>query len=511
VLHNRVVTSTDPLAPYSRNEPCWCSSGLKYKYCHGIHRPESSPGAPVPPDEEGSKYVSPNTRIPTSILLDSMRSGFPMTQAAPGPAPKMITFTNWEKDLTSAVADDGSVMGVEQLGGLRVEVLRRLASLPDTDDQLAPNIVRAVYELTAESVRTVAQLSRATPRPVVLWNQELDLAEFLGRTLLLADHVLFDDGVFDTLLRDGRNHDVREAARTQLANAELLNSGIAIPVPTGVAKAAHGDVVHQLTSNDLQSTALADWVRSQLIIEGPTAREALLIRAIDDLSREPANLAFYARIIPGSLNDDEGSFQSGLLMPFDPAHDYRPWIKQSEDSAVSTFVQRTNQRIVTADVFGAEYVSASMFEARLLRNRGHERRMGAAQAAIWADIPGLTTLTSPDLSRVLKNESAIADFRRQVSAALKTARTDGDNVDAITELTHQLEAASHNLQRSSRTDALWSGGVPGVSAAIAGYAGGLLAAGAAGVVGAIAPALGTRLSRRREASYLFVMARRARR
>ena len=401
-------------------------------------------------------------------------------------------------------------MGVEQLGGLRVEVLRRLASLPDTDDDLSPDIVRAVYQLTAESVRTVAQLSRATPRPVVLWNQKLDLAAFLGRTLLLADHVLFDDGVFDTLLRDGRNHYMCEAAHAQLGNAELLSSGIAIPVPTGVAKAAHSEVVHQHTSNDLRSTTLVDWVRSQLIIEGPTAREALLIRAIDDLSREPANLAFYARIIPALLNDEEGSFQSALLMPFDPAHDYRPWIKQSEDSAVSTFVQRTNERIVTADVFGAEYVSASMFEARLLRNRSHERRMGAAQSAIWAAIPELTT-SSPDLSRVLKNESAIVDFRRQVGAALTTARTDGDNVDAITELTHQLEAgvAQHSEVEQDRHSLVRRR--PGCVRCSCGVCRRPARGWRGWCGGGDRATPGTRLNRRREASYLFVMARRVRR
>ncbi|UXA15825.1 SEC-C domain-containing protein (plasmid) [Mycobacterium sp. SMC-8] len=53
----------DPLAPLGRNEMCWCGSGVKYKRCHGNHRPGSQPGAPLPPDLEGSVFLSPTVNM----------------------------------------------------------------------------------------------------------------------------------------------------------------------------------------------------------------------------------------------------------------------------------------------------------------------------------------------------------------------------------------------------------------------------------------------------------------
>lgn len=205
-----------------------------------------------------------------------------------------------------------------------------------------------------------------------------------------------------------------------------------------------------------------------------------------------------------------------MLQAYDTDFDYEPWIRQVKNSAVSAMVQRTHERVVAADVFGSEYVSASLFEARLLRTRESAVRIGPAQAALWADIPELTSLRTPDLAKLLKNEGAVEDLRRQVRAALKTARTDGDNVAAITELTHQLEAASHHLQRTSTTDLAWKavipGGLSGASMVVGAVTGGLAAAsaGALGAIATLAPFLGDRLNGRREAAYLFVMARRVR-
>ena len=57
------MTLVDPLAPLGRNEVCWCGSGVKYKRCHGNHRPGSQPGAPLPPDLEGSVFASPTVNV----------------------------------------------------------------------------------------------------------------------------------------------------------------------------------------------------------------------------------------------------------------------------------------------------------------------------------------------------------------------------------------------------------------------------------------------------------------
>lgn len=228
---------TDLLAPYGRNEPCWCGSKLKYKHCHGHHRPPSMPGAPLPPDNVDSLFLSPSTAVASSALPGLLPAGTSITMPTGEPTPTAITFTNWEEDLGAAVSNDEDALTTEAVGALRVEVLRRLAALPATDDLPSDDIRAGVYQLTAETVRTVAHLAKLKPRRAVLWNQELDVARFLGRTLLLADHVLYPDHVFDVLLRNGSSIDLKKAAERQLTNAELLADGIAIPVPPGVAMA----------------------------------------------------------------------------------------------------------------------------------------------------------------------------------------------------------------------------------------------------------------------------------
>ncbi len=430
-----------------------------------------------------------------------------------------ISYTNLEANLGVALsgeASDGAIP-LESLGGLRVEVLRRLAGLPNSDAPPPDDVLNAVFQLTAHTICTVAELAKERPRRTILWNQELDLAQFLGRTVLLADHVLFPDRVFDRILGSPTCRDLREAAKRQLKNKELLEVGIALPVPPGVAMAAHGKVALDLTANDLKRTALVSWVQSQLIVEGPTAREALFVTACDELSNEIANFWLYGRILPGSLDDESRTFTTAMLQPYDPSHDYEPWINQVKDSAVSALVQRTNERVVTADLFGSEYVSGSLFEARLLRTRESDARIGPAQAALWADVPELNDLTSPDIAKLVRNENAIEDLRAQVRASLATARTDIENIDAITNLSHQLDAASKKLERTAGTDLAWQavipGGLSGASMVMGGITGGLMGigAGALGGLATLAPYLGSRLNKRRNAAYLFVAARRSRR
>lgn len=506
----------DLLAPYRRNDPCWCGSSRKYKFCHGVQRPPSQPGAALPPDREGSMYLSPSTALASDALLTMMPGGTPVT-LPDGPAPKAITYTNWEADLESALTPAEGAIAVEDVGNLRVEVLRRVAGMRPTDEPPSGDVTQAVYELAAETVRTVAHLASQRPRPAMLWNQELDVAQFLGRTLLLADHVLYPDRVFDRLRRTPTMRHLVEDAETELQHAHLIAAGLAIPVPPGVAIAAQGRTAQELTAQDLQREELVSWVSSQLIVEGPTAREALFVRAADDLAYESPHLWLHGHIDRESLDAESGQFKTLMLQPFDPQYDYDPWIAQVKDSAVSALVQRTHERVVAADVFGSEYVSASLFEARLLRMRQRATSMEPAQAAVWADIPELPMLSGAELTKLLRNEDAVEDLRRQVRASLETARSNEDKIDAITELAHQLESTSHHLQKASTSDRAWKAVVPGgltlATMVVGGITGGLpgLGVGAMGALTTLAPFLGDRLNSRRQAAYVFVGARRSRR
>ncbi|CAM3422022.1 SEC-C domain-containing protein [Occultella aeris] len=503
----------DPLSKLGRNERCWCGSGDKYKYCHGDHRPASAPGAPVPPDPVGGTYVSPTVTIANGALTID-KGGAPITMPTGAPRSRAVEYTNWDTELVRSASSADPPLAPTVLGRLRVEVMRRLAALPEDDQDPSDAIKQAIFHLAAESLRTVSALAAATPKPSVLWNEELDPAVFLGRTLLLADHIAMPDHVFQSLVRRASNRALRRAAEQHLVVSELVAMGVVIPVPMGVAMAVGGSAVVKLTDADLNNPALVSWVRQQLILEGPTAREALLVRAADDFSKDAEKFWFHAHIDPESVKNGDGRFESRMLQPYDPNFDYAPWIKQVSDSAVGYYVQRTNERAVTSDVYGAEYVAASLFEARLLSRRRSDHELVAAQAALWADVPQLPSLSGPDLVKVLQNEEAVEDLRRQVRASLTTARAPGEQTDALTDLAHQLEASSHKLEKFAASDRLWQAALPGglgtASLLIGTVTGGIpaIAAGSLGLLAGVAPYLGARASRRREAAYLFVAARR---
>lgn len=501
----------NPLQSPGRNEPCWCGSGRKYKTCHGIHRADSLPGAPLPDDQPGSTWIAPDLKLADGALREMMPGGTPLVLPEAGPAPHAIPVTNWEVELPRALEDTSEVLTPESLGRLRVEVLHRVAGLQGDDAQPRDEILEAIYRLAGETLRTVAALSAAEPRPTMLWNEELDVATFIGRTLLLADHVLVPDGLLGVLLRGGSVGRLKAAAIAELEMAELVGGGLAIAVADGVAMAHQSDAAIELTKRDLADASLVHWVREQLIFEGPTAREALMVRAADDLSLSPATMWFYAHLTPGSVDVEDRSFQLAALQHYDATHDYSPWISQCNDKAVSYFVQRTNERVVTADVFAAEYVSPSLFEARLLHARDGVGP-GTAQAAMWADIPYLPHLRGEDLATLVQNEHAIADLRDRVRASLVTARTPGEKVDAMTELAHDLEAASKAIQRKGLLDRGWQGAAPAGFAVggimISAFTGGLpgIAGAALSALGAVAPYLGARQGQRRDAAYLFLRA-----
>lgn len=469
----------------------------------------------MPEDPDDGTYISP-----TSVLAHDAMSlpdgGAPLTLPTGEPAVKPIEYTSWDEEVVAVAQTSDPPLRPVELGRLRAEVMRQIAALSDNESEPSDEIKQGLFYLAAESLRTVSTLAAADPKPSILWNEELDPAAFLGRTLLMADHVAMPDGVFETLLRGGTYRSLSRAARDQLAIAELIEVGLVIPVPVGVAMAVNGTGAADLTALDLKDLSLVSWVRDQLILEGPTAKEALFVRAADDLSMVAEHFWIHGHIDRNSITADR-RFGGWLLQPYDPAYDYTPWIRQVSNDAVSYYVQRTNERIVTADVFGADYVSASMFEARLLARNKRGRDSGPAQAAVWADVPLLPSLSGRELVKVIQNEDAVEDLRHQVRASLVTARTPGERTDALTALAHELEAASHRLETTARSDKIWQAAVPAglgsASLVLGAISGGLLpiAAGALGVAGSVAPFLGTRINTRREAAYLFVTARRTRR
>ncbi|MEV6891409.1 hypothetical protein [Kribbella sp. NPDC051137] len=329
--------------------------------------------------------------------------------------------------------------------------------------------------------------------------------------MFLADHVLVPDKVFDCLARDRGADRLRSEAQRQLQYRELIEAGLVVPVPNNVAMALRGDAAYTLTAEDVNDPSLVEWVKSQLIFEGPTAREVLFVTARDDHEKWP-QFWLHGHINRDSLDKEERTFRTMMLQPYSSDYDYGPWKNQVTDDAVSYYIQRLNERVTTADVFAAEYVTSSPFEARLLSRKKHTLS-SAAQAALWADIPVLRDADVSALARAASQDEAVADLRAQVRTAMMSARSLESRIDVLSEKAHSINDSAAMLERTIRTDRTWQLVAPsgaGLAGIAIGFFGGIpgVAAGAIGAFSGLAPFLATRRSHKRDAAYLFVCARR---
>ncbi|GEL47620.1 hypothetical protein CHO01_27360 [Cellulomonas hominis] len=502
----------DPLAPFGRQEPCWCGSGKTYRLCHKRWAtPQSQPGDPTPPDPEDAIFLSPRVSLARGALSNAMPAGTPITMPAAPSEPRPSPLSYVEHAIATFPTEEPA-LSVRDLGRLRVDLLHRLSRLPDNTDEVQLELREGVAQAALLAWQTVGTLA-LTPA-TLLWNEELDPATFIGRTILLADHVLTPDRILAAASHRTTNAALRHLARTELRREGLIRTGRVISVPSGPALATGGDAAYEAARLDLTNAELTDFIRDQLVIEGPTAREALFVNAKDDFEHEP-HMWLYAHFVPGSV-DEDGHFQTRMLGHFDPQHDYQPWIAQTIDDAVRAYVQRTADRLVVADLVGAEYVAASPFEARLLRRRNPTFTPGPASAGVWADVPVLRSLESKDLVKILNEDEAVHDLRGRVQLAVKSASDLAGQAKAIQELTDELDHSSAILDRKLRTERAYSAITPaalGTAGLVIGAAGGVpgFAGAAIGAVAGIVPWIGARRNARRDAAYLFVTARRRKR
>lgn len=474
---------------------------------------QNPPGAPVPPDPADGTYISPNMIVKHSAFADSLPAGTPITI----PGPTLEPFPIQVSEFDQAVADFSAgteAMEPKALGALRVSLLLELASLPDNDETPRSSVVEAIAQTAVLAWQAVGALALKQPRLTILWNQDLNPETFIGRTILLADHVLSNDRLQQAIGRPCTNRELRSIATAELKSVELVRSGRLISVPAGVALAQGHEQAFALTKSDLANAELTGFVRSQLVLEGPTAREALIVNAVDDFERAQ-KMWFFARV-SAKLGAEAGDFEMKSLSDFDPKWDYQPWIRQVTDSATRAYVQRTAERMTVADLIGAEYVASSPFEARLLARRSSLPQSSAPAAAIWADVPVFSDLQARDLVKMLDTDQAVGDLRAGVRQAMGSQMDLSSQIDALQSFTADIDRASIQLERSMRTNRAYSAIAPGflgLASVVIGSAGGLpgVAGAALATVSGLIPYLGSRRNSRRDASYLFVMARRRQR
>ncbi|MBQ1076389.1 SEC-C domain-containing protein [Micromonospora sp. C31] len=495
----------DPLANFGRNDRCWCGEPRKYKACHGLHHPASTPGQPIGhPDDEDRVWLSPTT-IMARDALHQPAAGVPFVLPIGRPHTRPIYVDPAVQALLNVPRLSTQPLPV--LGKHRFEVFDHTEhdrdALTDGAAGIAVAVAQALTDLNLEPDH----------RPTILWNDEVDADRLLGQTLLFADHVCVPDRVFAALIDDRDDDAIHEAIAEQRRLRPLIEAGVIVPVPEALGIAARVDAVNAMTQRDLQRRDLTDWIRSQLIVEGPTAREAMFISAIDDLdSRQMWLLS--RRTVFDEDPHGRGTFTSRLLGTYDPAHDYEPWKQQNLDKAVGWHLGRANERLIAGEVFTADYLTTSPFQARLLARKGALPDQ-PIHAAVWADIPILPTADPATLARAAAEEEAVEDLRQKVRNALRGARDLGTGADALTGLGEDLAHASRQLQRTVRTERRWKVIAPaltGLGAIALGAAGGLpaIASGVLGAAGGLVPYFADRANRRRNAAYLFYLANRTR-
>lgn len=503
----------DPLAPFDRLDPCWCGSDTTYLLCHKrFASPRHPPGAPVGPDDDEYISLSPDVRLARAAIPSMMPAGAPLHLPAEVPTPRPLSATAFDHAVASSIPDDDPATPSE-LGRARIALLRELAALPDNDLPLQDNFVEAIASFAVDAWKTSAALRQSTPRRTILWNEELAVNKLIGRTLLLADHVLYPDSLLSALSSQPTARIIRALATEELQYRHLIRAGHVFPVPDGVAQFIGRASIDQATNGALSNERLVEFVRSQLVVEGPTAREVLFINAIDDIDTN-SRMWFYGHFDRSSLDEAGRSVGARMLQPYDPEHDYSAWVSQETNRELASYLQRTERRLIVADVLGAEYVSASPFEARMLQRRGIQEP-SLVNATLWAEVPALANLGAEELARMLSVEGAVEDLRARVRIAMEAAPDFATQISSIRAVAADIEQASRVLEKrigTSRNLAFTAPAIAGGLGLVVGSAGGVsgFVGAALGLVGTIGPAIAERLNQRREASFLFTMPKRKR-
>jgi len=512
----------DPLAAFSDDELCWCGSQKRYGACHGLVA-TSEPGAPVPPDDEDGIWIAPQTKLGREAIasMTGEIAEVPISMPSPEPAqraprvhPIAVTLTDMPRREPTIPLREIGRLRFEMLAGLGLGLAEperlggRVAQLNSRDiDDLA----YGVLDLAKASVDRLLEQAAAPSAPVVLWAEHDAATEVIGRTLLWADHYLVPDTLADALLRSGVHPaDIERGLQDLLALRPLIELGVVVPVPDDLATVLSAEATREATEADLRRQDLVSWVDEQLLVEGPTAREALLLAARDDVN--PGGDIFYlhAHIDPDSLDDETGRFETTLLTPYRPDYDYGPWVAQSRRQAVAALVQAVNRSVAVAETFGGHAVTRAPFRARLLRLKDMEP--DPASALVWAEVPWLPSASADDLAQVASEDDGVEALRARTRRTFDRARY-GDLSAAAGDLVGELDEAARELEHDIRTARHWSLLRPApflaLSVGLGATTGPIGAIGAlAGAVGSVIPAIGQLREQRRRPAYALVMAKR---
>jgi len=519
----------EPLAPRSRNQACWCGSGLKYKLCHG-RGPRWPPGAPLPETapEDGGVWIAPDVALAKEAIEDLTRqiTGAPIWPPTDEPTQRPLIVDAFSARIAGVPAHD-SLLSLAEAGMMRNDAFaslglasedeahlrKRLSSVSNADHE---DLAAAVFSTGKETLDRLRADAVRAEAPTALWTGGGDPRRMTGQTLLWADHYLAEDRVAEELLR---RPEPRQAAHLASALARearmrgLLEIGAVALVPQAVMAILTAEAAYETTEADLSRPGLVDWVMSQLMVEGPTRREVVFVTARDhdDLGQ----FYFYNRIEQDAqgraVELKDGVFlTSGLVDRYDPEYNYGPWIAHTQRQSTAGLLQTMNLELAIAEAVGGSYLATTPFEGRLLAQKG----LGSpiAQPLVWADIPTLPSADGETLARIAAEDETVEALRRTVRRTFASASSD-EPLTAATELALQLEEDAAVLQRAIAREGRWKIAVPGTlslaAIVIGGIAGGPLglAAGALGGLAGLAPFRADSAARRDNPAYAVVLAR----
>ncbi len=359
--------------------------------------------------------------------------------------------------------------------------------------------------------RLFEEAAAATP-PVVLWAEDDDVAGVIGRTLLWADRYLVPDSLADALLESRmRPADIEKGVRRLLDMRPLIELGVVVPVPSDLATTLSADATYEATEADLQRQDLMSWVDQQLLVEGPTAREALIIGARDDIALGGDYFFLHSHIDPDSVDAAKRIFRTRWLGEYRPGFDYDPWIAQSRGQVAAGLIQEINRSVSIAETFGGHTVTRAPFRARLLQRKNVQP--DPSSALVWADVPWLPDASPDLLAKIASEDDAVEALRARMRRTFDRAR-DGDLSAAAANLAGELDDAARELEQEIRRTRSWELLRPApflaVSVILGATTGPVGAAGAlAAAAGSVLPAVGRLRHQHRHPAYALVMAKRA--
>lgn len=526
----RAAAAINPLTPFGRHEVCWCGSGRKYEDCHLLAH-LSVPGAPVPADTDDSIFIAPHTRIARDAL--QVPAGpVPLTTQVPVPHARPLMVP----DLVRALAARPTQRAAShaELGALRYALL-------DMHGIMSPQEVSAgrhdpqLERLRSDLADGALNLARATldrlladaghdDAPVVLGSDAPNPVRLVGQTLLWADHYLLDDRLADLAVAQNTSPDAWRSAIAELLTLRpLIEAGVVVPALSHLPLALLDDAVNRAVNADLADPGYVAWLERQVVIEGPTAREAAFVYLRDGYDRA-GRMYLLDRVVAGTATQSvTGTVQytSRVLNLYDPTHDYEPWLATVRRQVLAGAVRDLVADVSAAHAVGAQYVTTSPFRARALKRRPGRSRAGSERdisGAIWADVPWLPDADPALLVKIAASEERVHELRSATARALRTVR-DGDlarSAQAVTATAEDLRSAAAGLRSFLKKDLDRTGLVPAGLAAgsvlVTGTPGVPVLASAALAAGAaLVPAVATLLAAPETASYAFWLARPRRR